>query len=50
MGLEGGRDKKVESGKREWETCPACKGSGRVHEKRCERCKGEGKLRPASQR
>jgi DnaJ-class molecular chaperone len=50
MGLEGPRDRTVEAGKREWETCPNCKGRGQIDGKRCERCKGEGKLRPAARR
>lgn len=50
MGLEGGRDRRVDSGKREWETCPTCRGTGRINDRKCERCNGEGKLRPGSRR
>ena len=46
MGLEGPRDKKVDTGTREWETCPSCRGNGKSQSETCPRCKGQGKIRP----
>lgn len=46
MGLEGPRDKKVETGTLEWETCPDCRGRGQAQGRPCPRCKGQGKIRP----
>lgn len=48
MGLEGPRDKKVDTGKIEWETCPSCRGKGQTQSSTCPRCKGQGKIRSAS--